>query len=41
MRFESWESQNEKKHIFQFEKTYFLYWYFLACPLALYFKEDL
>jgi len=29
------------KHILQFEKTYFLYYLFLATPLALHFKDDL
>jgi hypothetical protein len=33
--------KKEKKHILQFEKTYFLYCSFLAAPLALPFKDDL
>jgi hypothetical protein len=33
--------KNEKKHILQFEKMYFLYCSFLAAPLALHFKDDL
>jgi hypothetical protein len=44
MRFESKRGQNKekwKKHILQFEKTYFLYSYFLAGPLALHFKNHL
>jgi hypothetical protein len=33
--------KNEKKHILQFKKMYFLYWSFLAVALALHFKDDL
>jgi hypothetical protein len=33
--------KNEKKHILQFEKKYFLYCSFLAAHLALHFKDDL
>jgi hypothetical protein len=33
--------KDEKKHIFQFEKTYFLYCSFLAAHLALHFEDDL
>jgi len=33
--------KNEKKHVFQFEEMYFLYFSFLGGPLALHFKEDL
>jgi hypothetical protein len=33
--------KNEKKHVLQFEKTYFLYNSFWAGPLALHFKDDL
>jgi hypothetical protein len=40
MRFESRRGQNEKKRSLQFEKTYFLYYSFLAGPLALHFKDD-
>jgi hypothetical protein len=31
----------KKKHVLQFEKMGLLYNYFLACPLALHFKDDL
>jgi hypothetical protein len=44
MRFESRRGQNEKKRkkkVLKFEKTYFLYNSFLACPLALHFQDDL
>jgi hypothetical protein len=41
MRFESRRGQNEKKHILQFEKMYYLYSSFLAGPLILHFKDDL
>jgi hypothetical protein len=33
--------KNEKKVFCNFKKTYFLYCYFLAAPLALHFKDDL
>jgi hypothetical protein len=33
--------KNEVKCVLQFEKTYFLYSFFLAGPLALHFKDDL
>jgi hypothetical protein len=33
--------KNEKKCILQFEKTYFLYFSFLAAPSVLHFKDDL
>jgi hypothetical protein len=33
--------KNEKKHILQFEKPYFLYCSFLAVPLTWHFKDDL
>jgi hypothetical protein len=39
MRFENKRVQNEKRHILQFVKTYFLYNFFWAGPLALQFKE--
>jgi hypothetical protein len=42
MRIESRKGQNEKnekKHVLQFEKTNFLYCYFLAGHLALHFKD--
>jgi hypothetical protein len=32
--------KNEKKWVLQFEKTYFLYWSFLAAPLTLHFQDD-
>jgi hypothetical protein len=44
MRFESRRGQNEKnekKHILQFVKKYFIYNFFLADPLASHFKDDL
>ncbi len=41
MGFESKRGQNEKKHILQFEKTYLLYYFFFASPLALRFQGDL
>jgi hypothetical protein len=41
MRFESRKGQNEKKRILQFEKMYFLYYFFWAGLLALHFKDDL
>jgi hypothetical protein len=45
MRFESKKGQNEKdeeKHVLQFEKTYFLYYFFFCrTPLALHFQGDL
>jgi hypothetical protein len=41
MRFESRRVQNGKKRSLQFEKTYFLYYSFLAGALALHFKDDL
>jgi hypothetical protein len=31
----------KKKHVMQFEKTYFLYCSFLAAALALHFKDDM
>jgi hypothetical protein len=33
--------KNEKKHILQFEKTYFLYCSVLTAHLALHFEDDL
>jgi hypothetical protein len=33
--------KNEKKSVLQFKKTYFLYCFFLAAPLALHLKDDL
>jgi hypothetical protein len=33
--------KNEKKHVLQFEITYFLSWSSLASPLALRFQDDL
>jgi hypothetical protein len=33
--------KNEKKHILEFEKTYFLYCSFLAAPSDLHSKDDL
>jgi hypothetical protein len=33
--------KQKKKHVLQFEKTYFLYCSFLTAPLALHFKDDL
>jgi len=33
--------KNEKKMHFAIQKTYFLYCYFFAGPLALHFKGDL
>jgi hypothetical protein len=33
--------KNGKKHILQFEKTYFLNCSFLAVPWGLHFKDDL
>jgi hypothetical protein len=33
--------KNEKNHILQFKKTYFLHCSFLAGPLALHLKDDL
>jgi hypothetical protein len=33
--------KNEKKHVLQSGKMYFLYCSFLAAPLALHFKDDL
>jgi len=33
--------KNEKKHILQFENTFFLYCSFLTGPLALHFNDDL
>jgi hypothetical protein len=33
--------KNEKKHVLQFEKKYFLYCSFLAAPLVLHFQDDL
>jgi hypothetical protein len=33
--------KNEKQHVLQFEKSYFLYCTFLAGPLTLHFYDDL
>jgi len=33
--------KNEKNHILQLKKTYFLYCSFLVAPLDLHFKDDL
>jgi len=33
--------KNEKKHILQFEKTYYLYSSFLDGPLTFHFQDDL
>jgi hypothetical protein len=33
--------KNEKTCVLQIEKTYFHYYSFLACHLALHFKDDL
>jgi len=44
MRFESRRGKNEKnekKHMLQSVKMYFLYNFFLASPLALHFQDDL
>jgi len=41
MRFESRRGQNEKKHILQFEKMYYLCSFFLAGPMTLRLKDDL
>jgi len=35
------KKNEKKKHILQFEKTYFHYFSFLAAPLAVHFKDDL
>jgi len=33
--------KKNEKHVWQFEQIYLFYCVFLACPLALHFKDDL
>jgi hypothetical protein len=41
MKIREVEMKKNEEHVLQFEKTYFLYFTFLAGPLVLHLKDDL